>query len=104
MTTTTTTNVRFNRYHVAGNGRRARVFYSLDNRTDGRRCVTLYARDYEHHLAELFGPAYENRTDSMTDLFDEGSVDLFEDHPLYATARARVEFFRANPIQRRRAA
>ena len=27
----------------------------------------------------------------MTDYFDKGRVVLFEDHPLYATARQRAE-------------
>ena len=83
--------IKFNKHHVASNGVRARVFYSLDNRADGRKCVTLYAKDYDRSLGKIFQDEYKNDSDSMTDYFDKGRVRLFEDHPLYLVARARAE-------------
>jgi hypothetical protein len=83
--------VKFNKFNVTGNGLKARVFYSLDNRSDRCKCVTLYARDYGGVLGRILGDAYKNETDSMTDYFDEGKAVLFEEHPLYAAARARAE-------------
>ena len=84
-------NVKFNKYHVAANGLKARCWYSLDNRTDGRKCVTIYARDYTGTLGEIFADSYKNDTDSSTDYFEKGRVALFEDSPHYAAARARAE-------------
>jgi hypothetical protein len=86
-----TNTVKFNKHHVAANGIKARVSYSLDNRRDGRKCVTLYAKDYSRELGQIFPDAYENNTDSQTDYFEKGTVRLFEDHAHYATARARAE-------------
>lgn len=84
--------VVFNKYNVKNAaGLKARVFYSLDNRVDGRKCVTLYAKEYGHTLGKIIPDAYENKTDISTDTFDQGSVRLFEDHPLYAAARERAE-------------
>lgn len=85
--------IKFNKYHVTNGTTKARVFYSLDNRVDGRKVVTLYAKDYDRSLGEVFKAEYEykNDTDSMTDYFDKGRVRLFEDHRLYAAARARAE-------------
>ena len=91
MTTTTqASTVRFNKYHVTNGTTKARVFYSLDNRTDGRKCVTIYAKDYDRSLGRLFDE-YQNDSDSMTDYSDQGKVVLFEDHSLYAAARKRAE-------------
>tara|TARA_R110002020_G_scaffold33556_6_gene102182 strand:- start:1755 stop:2027 length:273 start_codon:yes stop_codon:yes gene_type:complete len=85
--------LKFNKHNVrtVETKETSRVFYSLDNRYDGRPCVTLYAKDYKHSLAKQFPVSYENDTDTMTDYFDEGSVTLFEDHPHYKAARARAE-------------
>lgn len=43
--------IKFNRYFVTDGSTKARVNYSLDNRIDGRRCVTLYSQDYSDRLA-----------------------------------------------------
>lgn len=86
--------VKFNRYHVTNGTTKARVHYSLDNRIDGRKCVTIYARDYGHalaHATEALGVDYKNDTDFSTDYFDKGRVVVFEDHPQWAPIRARVE-------------
>lgn len=83
--------IKFNKHHVTNGTVKARVFYSLDNRVDGRKCVTLYAKDYSRTLGQVFADEYQNDTDSMTDYFDEGRVVLFEGHAHYAAARQRAE-------------
>ena len=86
--------IKFNKYNVTNGEIKARVHYSLDNRIDGRKCVTLYAKDYDRSLGEIFKDIYVNDTDSMTDYFDKGRVALFEAHPLYSIARKKVEEFK----------
>lgn len=85
--------IKFNKFHVIdkATGKKARVFYSLDNRIDGRKCVTLYAKDYERTLQDILADSYHNETDLQTDYFDQGKAVLFEDHPLYAVARKTAE-------------
>lgn len=83
--------LKFNKHHITNGVLKARVWYTLDNRTDGRKVVTIYSKDYGNELGQLFSDEYENRTDTMTDLFDKGTVRLFQDHPLYAAARTRAE-------------
>ena len=84
--------IKFNKHNVTDTETKikARVLYSLDNRVDGRKCVTIYAKDYDRSLGKIFNE-YENDTDTMTDYFDAGRVVLFEDHILYAKARERAE-------------
>jgi hypothetical protein len=84
--------IKFNKFNVTNGTDKARVHYSLDNRTDRRECVTIYSKDYGHQLGRVFcgDDGYKNDTDSMTDYFDKGRVVLFADHPLYAAARARA--------------
>jgi hypothetical protein len=84
--------VKFNKYNVfdTESKKKARIFYSLDNRVDEQKAVTLYAKDHSRALGEIF-EEYQNHTDTMTDYFDRGKVVLFENHPLYAEARARAE-------------
>ena len=95
MTTATATKpVRFNKHHVTDGVNKARCFYSLDNRTDQRPCVTIYAKDFNSGLGRMFANDYKNDTDSQTDYFDEGRVVLFEDHAQYAAARTRAESLR----------
>ena len=86
--------VKFNRYFVTDGTTKARVHYSLDNRIDGRKCVTMYAKDYSDNLGKVLADAYRNETDLLTDYFDKGKAVLFEGNPLYTTARARVESFK----------
>lgn len=95
MTNATATKaVKFNKYHVTDGETKARCFYSIDNRVDGRKCVTIYAKDFRSGLGRIFDDEYKNDTDSQTDYFDQGKAVLFEDHPLYETARARVAGFK----------
>ena len=88
--------VKFNKYHVVETttGVKARVSYCLDNRIDGRKCVTMYAKDYSDALAKLFSGFYKNETDIQTDYFEKGKVVLFEDHRLYNQARRHCEALR----------
>lgn len=84
--------IKFNAHHVTNGTEKAKCHYSLDNRTDGRKCVTIYAKDYGHALGRVIvDGAYQNDTDSQTDYFDKGRVVLFEGHALYAAARVRAE-------------
>lgn len=86
--------IKFNKFHVTNGTTKARVRYDLDNRIDGRKCVTLRAKDYSGNLARVLADAYVNHTDSLTDYFETGKAVLFESHPLYAVARARVELLK----------
>jgi hypothetical protein len=83
--------IKFNKFNVTNGTDKAKVHYSLDNRCDGRACVTIYAKDYDRALGHIFFEEYINNTDTMTDYFDKGRVVLFADHPLYAAARTRAE-------------
>jgi hypothetical protein len=83
--------IKFQRHYVTNGTDKARVWYSLDNRTDGRKCVTLYAKDYSGILGKIFADEYKNETDLCADYFEKGRAVLFSDHPLYAVARARAE-------------
>ncbi len=87
--------VKFNKHHVTDGTTKARVFYSLDNRTDGRKCVTLYHRDYTDALFAVLGSTlgenYRDDTDFQTDYFEKGRAVIFEAHPLYVAARTRAE-------------
>ena len=85
------TAIKFNKHHVAASGKKAGVRYSVDNRIDGRKCVTLYAKTFDGALGEILGDAYSNRSDMLTDYFENGKAVLFEGHPLYAVARVRAE-------------
>lgn len=77
----------WNGIKLNGSKQLIRCFYSLDNRHDGRECVTIYARDYSGHLPGDMFPV-ENETDSMTDYFETDRASLFPGHPLYLYARA----------------
>ncbi len=94
--TAKTKTVKFNQYFVTDGVNKARVSYNVDNRTDGRPVVTLYARDYINGLCRIFGEdVYEDNTDSMVDHFEKGTVRLFAGHPLYTIARERALHFTA---------
>ena len=83
--------VKFNKFHVTNGTTKAKVWYSLDNRVDGKKCVTLYAREYCNTLNQIIPDGYVNNSDGMTDYFEKGRVTLFSDHPLYNAARTRAE-------------
>lgn len=83
--------IKFNKFNVTNGTDKARVFYSLDNRADGRRVVTLYAKDYLHSLTPIFGVDAENNSDYYADYVETDTVRIFEDSPFYAAARTRAE-------------
>lgn len=83
--------VKFNKFNVTNGTTKAKVWYSLDNRVDGQKCVTLYAREYCNTLCQIIPQGYVNNSDGMTDYFEKGRVTLFPNHPLYVAARARAE-------------
>lgn len=83
-------NIKFNKYYVTDGTIRARVSYSAGARVDGRKAVTLYAKDYDSRLGKIFTDCYINDSDLMTDYFDKGRVTLFENSPYYEAALQRV--------------
>lgn len=95
------TTVKFNNHHVASAGQKARCHYSVDNRYGGGRCVTIYAKDFESGrvLGGIFPEQYVNRTDTQSDYFDMGHVELMEGHPHYAAARVRAEAWAASVVR-----
>ena len=85
--------IKFNKHHVTNGSIKVLVHYSAGSRLDGRKAVTIYAKDYDNQLALLFPESHKNDSDSRTDYFEKGKAVLFEDHPLYAVALARVQSF-----------
>ena len=85
-----TTAIKFQKFYVTNGTHKARVHYSNSTLTNGRTCVTIYAKDYTNALNEIFSEGYENDTDSMTDYFDKGRVRIYPDSPFYAQAMARA--------------
>lgn len=98
---TGTQSIKFFWNGIKINGRKKliRCHYSLDNRHDGRECVTIYARDYMGHLPGDMFPV-ENDTDSMTDYFETDRADVFPGHPLYPYARAAAVSAKIREIRR----
>ncbi len=92
---TTAPTFRFMQHNVTNGADKVKVTYSMDNRIDARKCVTLYAEDYGSPLFRLFKGVedltVENHSDSMTDYFDKDHATIFEGHPLYTAARERAE-------------
>jgi hypothetical protein len=70
---------------------KARVHYSASVGYDGRKSVSIYSKDYDRTLGEIFKVGYKNDTDSQTDYFDKGRVSIYEGHPLYTKAVERVK-------------
>lgn len=85
--------IKFKKFYVTDGTVKAKVRYSLDNRGDRKKCVTLWAKDYDRDLGKIFPEIYQNETDSMTDYFEKGRVVIFEDNPLYNEVRPIVEQF-----------
>jgi len=84
--------IKFQKYYVADTDQqlKARVHYSVDNRCDGRECVTIYAKDYSNELGQIFPANFKDDTDIMTDYIEKGRVVLFPNSPHYETARTRA--------------
>lgn len=83
--------IKFNKFHVTNGTEKASVRYSLDNRIDGRKCVTLYAKKCGSSLNRILSSEFVDNTDILTDYFETGKAVLFENHPLYGAARMRAE-------------
>lgn len=83
--------IKFNKHNVTDTvtKKKARIIYSIDNRIDNRKCVTLYARDIINDLSKIFSE-YQNNSDTREDYFENGKVVLFETHPLYKEALERA--------------
>lgn len=81
--------IKFNKFNVTDGTLKAKVFYSLDNRIDGRKCVTIYAEDWTNNLQQIF--RNESKALCYLGLNDKRKVNLFECHPLYSQARALAE-------------
>ena len=88
--------IKFNKHHVIDTETKikARVHYSVDNRVDGRKCVTLYTKSCLEPLGDVLAAEYVNNSDSMTDYFENGRAVLFEGNRLYLAARERAESLR----------
>lgn len=87
--------IKFNLHNVTNGTIKARCWYHVYTRTDGSKCVEVSSKDYNRALGQIFPAEYSNNTDTMTDYFDKGRVVFFEDHPLYAAAKARAEAVQA---------
>lgn len=85
--------IKFNLHNVVNTETKAkaRVFYSLDNHISQKPCVTIFAKDVLEKMAPVFAAGVQNDSDSMTDYFEGDRIRFFEDHPLYAEARAAAE-------------
>ena len=77
--------------HYVTNGEiKARVHYShFVHASLGVQCVTLYAKDYNHSLCNIFPNKSENNSDIQTDYFEKDCVRFFEGDPHYNAALAR---------------
>ena len=82
--------ITFNKHNITNGTKKARVFYSINGRTDGRNCVTVYAKDSTANLKAIFANA-TNNTDITTDYFETSKIDLFETSPFYAAALKRAQ-------------
>ena len=82
--------IKFNLHNVVNTetGAKARIRYSIDNHVSGKPCVAVYGKDVLEKLFPVFGAEVQNDSDSMTDYFESDRIRFFEDHPLYAAARA----------------
>lgn len=94
--------IKFHQYYATNGVQKVKVFYSLDNRIDGRKAITIYAKDYGwKSFKDVFGELAKNDTDLMTDYFEQSHAVIFEDHPLYAEAREKIEGFLIKISERR---
>jgi hypothetical protein len=82
--------ITFNKHNVTNGTKKARVFYSINGRTDGRNCVTIYAKDLTANLKAIFADAV-NSTEVNTDYFETSKINLFETSPFYAAALERAK-------------
>lgn len=96
-------NIQFCQYYVTNDEKKVKVSYSLDNRIDARKCVTIYSSEYGNKkFSDIFGKLAKNDSDSMRDYFEKSHVDIFEDNEMYAVAREKAEYY-IKKIRERRA-
>lgn len=83
--------IKLMKHYVTDGVLKARVFYSRYN-VNGRDAITIFHKDYTREFGVIFAkhPGYRNDTDSMADYFDQGSVTIFADSPLWEQAVARL--------------
>ena len=79
--------IKFNKHHVTDGTTKARCHYTVDGRWDGRKVVTIYAKDYGRTMTAIFENA-RNDTDSQQDVFRTDTMDIFEGDPMYPAAYA----------------
>jgi hypothetical protein len=93
MSTSNTSAIRFLHHYVTNGVLKCKVMYSLDNRADSRRCVTIYSDSYGRDLSRILSAhvTVENASDLMTDYFEKDHVTIFEGSPFYPALRARAE-------------
>lgn len=99
---TPNTSIKFQHHYVTNGTLKCKVYYSLDNRADQRKCVTIYSDSYGRDLQRILSEfiPVENDSDLMTDYFDKDRCTIFEGHPFYAALRARAEDVTAKNQQR----
>ena len=71
--------ITFNKHNVTNGTKKARVFYSINGRTDGRNCVTIYAKDLTANLKAIFADAV-NSTEVNTDYFETSKINFLKHH------------------------
>ena len=76
-------NIKFNKFNITNDKIKARVHYSLGKIiSDSRDCITIYSKDYNNSLQEIFKEA-RNDSDGMIDYFEKSKVRIFSDNPVY---------------------
>ena len=83
--------IKFNLFSVTNGAHKVKIWYSLDNHVDGKKCVAIYAIDYGSQLRGMFPVETENHTDITIDYFERDKVRFLEDHPLYLAARTTAD-------------
>ncbi len=79
--------IKFNKYNVTDGTTKARCSYTIDGRWDGRKVVTIYAKDFGRTMTAIFENA-RNDSDTQQDVFRTDTMDIFEGDPMFPAARA----------------
>lgn len=69
--------------------KKCRVHYSLDNRGDGRKCVTIYAKTCLDEMSGII--SFENHSDPQSDYIVGDIAVIFEGESGYEDLRLMVE-------------
>ena len=83
--------IKFQDHYVQNmaNGEKVKVYYSLDNHTSGKPCISISAKGYDGDLS-MFA-IVENNSDMMSDYCEKDRVRLFEEDTHYTQARKAAE-------------